>query len=139
MDPQPEASGIPGKKLVTAGELSTKGILICLANQVRIRIAQLDHYWIKTLEKPSLSLAKNLAHDVFELPNGLQLAVVVVRPGTPVGILQAVEGIKAQALPELMAAGPVELIDGFALEIGQAALQVFDLGHRHRRTRALQR
>ena len=80
-----------------------------------------------------------LAHHVFELSDGLQLAVVVVRTGATVGILQAVESIKPEALPQLMAAGPVELFNGLAFKIGQAALQVLDLGHRHRRTRALQR
>ena len=65
MDPQPETGGIPSKRLVTVGELSTKGDPICLVNEVKIQIAQLDHYWIKTLLNPSLSLAKNLAHHFF--------------------------------------------------------------------------
>ena len=71
------------------------------------------------------------AQHLLELPDGLELAVIEIGAGTTVGILKGVEGIKADALPELMTTGPVDLLDRLLLKVTQATLKVLDLRNRH--------
>ena len=72
-----------------------------------------------------------LTQRVLELAHHLQLPVVVVRAGTAIGILKAVEGIGTNRLPEVVTAGAADLINGLLLEKPKAALQVLDLGDGH--------
>ena len=68
-------------------------------------------------------------NNVFQLSHCHQLAVVVDGPGPAVGVFDAVEGVKAQAMPKLVATGAGDLVDGLLLQVGQAPLQVLDLGN----------
>ena len=76
------------------------------------------------------------AQSALELPHRLQLAVVVVGARPEFGVLNAVEGIKTKRLPELVAAGAGHFLGRFLLEVGEAPLQVLDLGNRHRQQRS---
>ena len=52
--PQPSIGGQTSDTIsLTVSKLSVRRILVCLAIKAKIRIAQLDHYWIKTLSNPS--------------------------------------------------------------------------------------
>jgi hypothetical protein len=61
----------------------------------------------------------------------LPLPVVVIGAGTTIGIFDAIKGIKANALPELMTTGTIELGFRFSGEIVEPSLKIFDLGDRH--------
>jgi hypothetical protein len=68
------------------------------------------------------------------IPLGDATLEAPVVPGAAIAIFEAVKGIKAQALPKLVAAGPVDFIHRLLLQVGEAALQILDLGNGHGRT-----
>jgi hypothetical protein len=72
-----------------------------------------------------------LTQDILKLTNDLPLPVVVIGAGTAIDIFNAIKGIKANALPELMTTGPVELGFRFSSEIVETSLKIFNLGDRH--------
>jgi hypothetical protein len=72
-----------------------------------------------------------LTQDILKLTNDLPLPVVVISAGSTIEIFNTIKGIKSNALPELMATGPVELGFRFSSEIVEPSLKIFNLGDRH--------
>lgn len=77
----------------------------------------------------ALEQASVLSEHIHQLTGSLQLAEVKVGASPALSILYRVQGIKTQALPELMATGPAHFNDGFLLKKIQAPLEIFDLSN----------
>jgi hypothetical protein len=58
----------------------------------------------------------------------LPLPVVVVSAGAAINVFNAIKCIEANALPELMATGTIELRFRFSREIIEPTLKIFNLG-----------
>ena len=71
------------------------------------------------------------ANGLLEFPYHIPLAIPVVGLSASIGVFKTIHGIRANGLPQFMAADPIQTLLGFIGEKLQATLQVFQLGNCH--------
>ena len=77
------------------------------------------------------SMDPTSADGLLEFTHNIPLSIPVIGLSPSGRIIQTIDGIRPQRLPELVSAGSIEALLGFIRQQLQPALQIFQLSNRH--------